>query len=108
MTWEDVTGQPTADIAKVKNAYTVRVTCTDEQLAALQADPQYVVIWSTPSGAKAPTTLAKAATDKLKSSLASHYTSDVVDFVVKSDPAQLLAALVACQKNGDKPAPDPK
>lgn len=41
----DVTNQPVPNILPAPNAYTVRVTCDDATLAAIQADSSYVVLY---------------------------------------------------------------
>jgi hypothetical protein len=50
-TYQDVTGQPAANIKPSPNVYTVELVCTDATLAALQADPNYApgILWSQPT-----------------------------------------------------------
>lgn len=42
--WRDVTGQ--ANIIPTPNLYVVEIACADAVLATLQADPNYLVLWS--------------------------------------------------------------
>ena len=50
-TYQDVTGQPTANIVPSPNVYTVELVCTDATLSAIQADPNYApgILWSEPT-----------------------------------------------------------
>ena len=44
--WQDVTGQPPANIAPDPNQYVVLVECEADVLADIEADGEYLVLWS--------------------------------------------------------------
>ena len=44
--WKDVTHQPGLNIVVAPNEYTVLAECEEEVLAAIDADPDYEVLWS--------------------------------------------------------------
>ena len=44
--WEDVTGQPSANLRPDPNLYVVRVECEEAVLDAIEADADYLVLWS--------------------------------------------------------------
>jgi hypothetical protein len=46
--WVDVTGQPATALLPSPNLYTVEVVCDDATLVAVEADANYVVLWSEP------------------------------------------------------------
>ena len=43
--WEDVTGQPSKNLAPDPNLYVVRIECEGEVLDAIEADGKYMVLW---------------------------------------------------------------
>ena len=44
--WEDVTGQPSGNIIPDPNLCIVKVRCEQAILTAIEADPDYEVLWS--------------------------------------------------------------
>jgi len=44
--WEDVTGQPSANLKPLPNLFVVRAEMTDAVLTAIEADSTYEVLWS--------------------------------------------------------------
>lgn len=44
----DVTDQPCQNIPPTPNLFTAEVVCDDATLAAIEADPNYSVLWSEP------------------------------------------------------------
>ena len=44
--WSDVTGQDVEQLVPTVNAYVIEVICSEAQLAAIEADPNYCVITS--------------------------------------------------------------
>lgn len=44
--WEDVTGQPSANLQPAPNLLVVCAEMTDASLAAIEADQTYEVLWS--------------------------------------------------------------
>jgi len=83
MTVWDATGQPVPDIVVAQNAYTVDVRCTEAQLAAIEADPQYIVLWSSELEDAEPDfePLTEAEIDALRDQLATIYAPEIAELV---------------------------
>lgn len=47
--WQDVTGQPAANLLPAPNLFTVEVLCTQAAYDAIAADANYTILWSEPS-----------------------------------------------------------
>lgn len=45
-TWVDVTAQPAENLSPNPNMYVVEITCDQITLDAIEADPNYHVLWS--------------------------------------------------------------
>ena len=44
--YEDITGQPSANLTPNPNNFSSLIECDDATLAAIEADNQYYVVWS--------------------------------------------------------------
>ena len=52
--FEDGTGQPSANIMPAPNEYTVEIICAPEVLFSIESDPDYEVLWSEEIEEEAP------------------------------------------------------
>ena len=48
VTWDDITGQTTAQIVPAPNAYTLLIRCDGDTLDTIEDDADYVVLWTEP------------------------------------------------------------
>ena len=83
--WQDVTGQPVADIATGQLPYSVEATLTDAQLAAIKADASYAVLWDV--DADDPEAVGVVDT----AALSNLYHADIAAYVAEQpDPVEAL------------------
>lgn len=96
----DQTGQSVGDIEIARDAYTVEALLTDEQLATIKANTNYVVLWDIDVEAGIVPDLDAAELDALKTQLANVYSTDVVELVTldKSNPADITTDLITAQR----------
>lgn len=89
VSWQDVTGQPVPQIVAGQQAYTVEVVCEDAELAAIQADARFAVLWDV----DADDLEAVPVVDT--TDLTNLYYADVPAYIeTQSEP---VAALIECQ-----------
>ena len=104
--WVDVTGQPVLELQPNPNLYAIEAELTADELAKIEADPKFYVVWSDSKKPETKPSTAEFATTKdwLKAQGFSQATLDTaLGTIVSNRPrAQIAASLVDQLKKSKK------